>query len=93
MSGKYSGATGLKGLSRREPSLAERGVESIILESQHNSAVSKYLRRPVAKCLFYSPLMTDPHKEWKFTAAVIYSVNSNGYGYGVSVMTENGIRS
>lgn len=91
MGGKYSGVAGLKGLSSREPSLAEHGVESIILESRHNSAVSKYLQRPVAKCS--SPLMTGLRKEWKFTAAVVDSVNSNGYGYGVSVITENGIRS
>lgn len=41
-SGKYSGVTE-SSLPSREPSLAECGVESIILESQYNSAVSKYL--------------------------------------------------
>lgn len=93
MGGKYSGVTGLKDLSSRDLSLAEHGVESIILESQHNSTVSKFLQGLVAKCSSYSPVMTGPHKEWKFTAAVIYCVNSNGYGYGVSMITENGIRS
>lgn len=92
-SGEYSGVAGLKGLSSRELSLAEHGVEFLILESQHNSPVSKYLQRPLAKRSSYSLVMTGLHKEWKFTAAVVGSVNSNGYGYGVSVITENGIRS
>lgn len=87
MSGKYSGGMGLKSLSSKEPSPAEPGVRFIILESQHNSAVSKCLRRPVAKRSSYSPLVTGSHKEWKFTAAV------NGNGYGVSMIIENGIRS
>lgn len=43
LSGKYSEVMALKGLSRRKSSSVEHGMESLILESQHNSAVSKYL--------------------------------------------------
>lgn len=91
LSGKYSEVMALKGLSRRKSSSVEHGMESLILESQHNSAVSKNLYRLLAKSYFL--LVSGSHKEWKFTAVVIYSPNSNGYGYGVSMITENGIRS